>query len=262
MSLPAPGRDFSVVHLAGLAHQHGTEAEYQEINVNQTLALAAWAEKNQARRLIFFSSAKALGEESPKGRPLRPEDPPNPQDAYGRSKREAEDRLQANFRNSPMEIVIIRAPLIYGPGVKGNLRTLMKLLSKQIPLPLQAWSQNRRSFASLTNVISIIEKCLEHPEAARRIFHVSDGEDISTAQLIFRLAQAMGVSARSLAVPGWLIERGFQWIGKGDLQRKLAGSLQLDISQTQQILDWKPAGRMADDLSEMAEIFKGRPDSA
>ena len=256
MSLPALGQDFCVVHLAGLAHQHGTEAEYHEVNVNQTLALADWANKRQARRFIFFSSAKALGEKSRKDQPLRPEDPPHPQDAYGRSKREAEEKLRANFCDSPMKIVIIRAPLIYGPGVKGNFRTLMKLLDKQIPLPLNAWSQNLRSFAGLTNVVSLIERCVDHPEAGGRIFHASDGEDISTAELIFRLAHAMGVPVRSMPVPEWLVGIGLRWAGKGDLQQKLAGNLQLDITQTRHLLNWNPPTSMGEELARMVRFFQ------
>jgi len=257
-SLAGLGQGFSVVHLAGLAHQRGAPEEYFRVNVECTLALAQWAEKNRAKRLIFLSSAKALGEESSPGRPLRPQDPPKPVDAYGISKRQAEDRLHAFSRDTRLQVVTVRAPLIYGPGVKGNIRLLMRLLDWGVPLPLEAWSQNQRSFVGLSNLVSLIEVCLVHPQAAGRVFHATDREDVSTAELIQRLALAMGRRARHLPVSPWLLETVCKLAGKTDLYRKLSGSLCLDSRETEPILGWKPTVAMAEELIRTAKNFSAR----
>lgn len=257
-SLAGLGQSFSVVHLAGLAHQRGSPEEYFRVNVELTLALAHWAEKNEAKRLIFLSSAKALGEESSPDRPLRPQDSPQPIDAYGISKREAEDRLHSFARDARIQVVTIRAPLIYGPGVKGNIRLLMRFLDWGVPLPIEAWSQNQRSFVGLTNLVSLIEVCLVHPQAAGRVFHATDREDVSTSELIQGLAVAMGRRARHLPVSPWLLETVFRLAGKADLYRKLSGSLCLDSRETEQILGWKPTVEMEDELIRTAKNFSAR----
>jgi UDP-glucose 4-epimerase len=255
-SNPSPVEGSVVVHLAGLAHQRAREDEYHRVNVELTLAFAGWAEQRGAKRFIFFSSSKALGEESPLSQSLGPEHPCRPTDPYGQSKQAAEEALRARFHNSPMEIVILRAPLIYGPGVKGNLLWLMRLLASGIPMPIRAWRSNLRSIAGLSNVVSCIELCLHHPDAGHRTFHISDGEDVSTGELICRLAEALGVKARELPLGPCFLEKFFRGIGQGELYQKLAGNFRLDIQDTRQVLGWRPITPMKDEVAKMVKYFQ------
>ncbi|HRQ59859.1 MAG TPA: sugar transferase, partial [Azoarcus taiwanensis] len=165
---------------------------------------------------------------------------PAPEDAYGQSKLEAERGLMAIANETGLEVVIIRPPLIYGPGVGGNFSTMVRWVARGIPLPLGAITQNRRSLVALDNLIDLIVTCLDHPAAANQVFLVSDGEDVSTTGLLQRIAAAMEKSARLLPVPVWMLERTAALLGRRELARRLCSSLQVDISKTQETLGWRP----------------------
>jgi len=233
-----------VVHSAARAHIMKDEvadplAEYRRVNVGGTLNLARQAVKAGVKRFIFISSIKVNGEQSHQGKPFTENNEPYPQDAYGVSKREAEDGLMSLARESDMEVVIIRPVLVYGPGVKGNFATLNKLVSKGVPLPLGA-VKNRRSFVALGNLVDLVTTCLDHPAAANQVFLAGDGRDMSTPELLQEVAAAMGKSARLVPVPEGLLMFGATLLGKKAVAQRVLGSLQVDISKARNLLGWSP----------------------
>jgi len=222
------------------------------------------------RRFIFLSSIKVNGEEtgeagsaerrvlSPEGRKtFREDDVPAPEDVYAISKWEAEQGLRQISGQSGMEVVIIRPPLIYGPGVKGNFLTMLRWLEKGWPLPLGS-IQNKRSLLALDNLVDFIMICLDHPAAANQIFLVADGEDISTTELLRRTSVALGRPVRLLPVPQWVVESGLALLGKGGLAQRLCGSLQVDISKARELLGWTPPVSVDEALQETALHFRSR----
>ena len=233
-----------VIHLAARAHIMKDEvadplAEYRRVNVAATLNLAHQAAAAGVKRFIFISTIKVNGEQSPQNQPFTAEDIPTPVDAYALSKYEAEQGLQQIGQATGMEVVIIRPPLVYGPGAKGNFASMTKLVTKGLPLPL-ASVQNKRSLIALDNLIDLIITCIAHPAAANQVFLAADGEDLSTADLLRRLGHAMHKSARLLPVPPSLLLSGATLLGKPSLAQRLLGSLQVDTTKTQQLLGWKP----------------------
>lgn len=233
-----------VVHAAARAHvmrdSHANPlAVYRKVNVDGTLNLASQAAAAGVRRFIFISSIKVNGEQTLPGRPFRATDTPAPEDAYGISKWEAEQALMQVAAETGMEIVIIRPPLVYGPGVKGNLASMIRLLEKGIPLPLGA-IHNQRSLVGLDNLVDLITRCLDHPAAANQMFLAGDGVDLSTSELLRALADAMGRPARLLPVPASLLCLGASLLGKRAVAQRVLGSLQVDITHTRETLDWTP----------------------
>jgi nucleoside-diphosphate-sugar epimerase len=234
----------TVIHLAARVHIMQDKvtnplAEYRKVNVDGTLNLARQAAGAGVRRFLFISSIKVNGEATMEGYPYKPDDQPAPVDPYGISKREAEDALRRLAHETGMEVVIIRPPLVYGPGVKANFYTMMRLLDKRAPLPLGA-VYNQRSLIALDNLIDLIVMCIEHPAAADQIFLAADGEDISTTELLQRIAAALGKKPRLIPVPMSLLQGGARLLGKQALAQRLCGSLQIDISKTRELLNWTP----------------------
>jgi nucleoside-diphosphate-sugar epimerase len=213
--------------------------EFRKVNVEGTLNLARQAAAAGVKRFIFISSIKVNGEATLPGKSFSAEDVPVPVDAYGVSKLEAEQGLYELAESTGMEVVIIRPVLVYGPGVKANFLSMMRWLSRGIPLPLGA-IHNRRSLVALGNLISLIVLCIDHPRAANQTFLVSDGEDVSTTDLLRKLACALGKPARLLPVPGWLLQGIAALLGRRSLSQRLFGSLQVDISKNQALLGWTP----------------------
>jgi nucleoside-diphosphate-sugar epimerase len=214
-------------------------AEYRRVNLDGTMALARQAAQSGVRRFVFLSSIKVNGEETVRGQPFSASQRPAPADPYGVSKMEAERALLALAAETHMEVVIIRPPLVYGPGVKANFLAMMRALQKRVPLPLGA-IDNRRSLVALDNLVDLIIKCIDHPAAANEIFLVSDGDDMSTTDLLRRLATAMGVSAFLIPVPEALLQFVAGLLGKGSVAKRLCGSLEIDIAKTRDLLDWHP----------------------
>ena len=233
-----------VIHAAARAHIMNEEAddpllEYRKVNVEGTLNLARQAASAGVKRFLFISSIKVNGEETSPGRPFLSDDTPDPQDAYSVSKLEAEIGLQKLADETGMEVVIIRPPLVYGQGVKGNFASLVKLVSKGVPLPLGA-IKNQRSLVSVDNLVDLIFTCIDHPAAANQIFLASDGDDLSTTQLLRSVATARSVPARLISVPSSLLMFAATILGKKTIAQRLVGSLQVDISKARELLDWTP----------------------
>lgn len=233
-----------IVHAAARAHIMKDEAadplsEYRRVNVEGTLNLARQAAAAGVKRFIFISSIKVNGEQTAKDQPFYSHDTPSSEDFYGISKHEAEQGLRELAAETGMEVVIIRPPLVYGPGVKGNFASMIKLVGKGWPLPLGA-VHNKRSLVALDNLVDLIITCIDHPGAANETFLVSDGEDLSTMQLLQGVAEAMGKPSRLIPVPASLLQFGATLLGKKAVAQRLLGSLQVDISHTQKCLNWTP----------------------
>lgn len=249
----------SVVHLAARVHvmrdlAADPLAAFREVNVDGTLNLARQAAAAGVKRFAFLSSIKVNGEQTPIGHPFTPNDAPNPSDPYGISKCETEDGLRRIADQTGMEVVIIRPVLVYGPGAKGNFLSMMRWLDRGIPLPLGA-IHNARSLVALDNLVDLIVTCLDHPAAANQIFLVSDGEDLSTTELLKRTATAMGIRPRLIPVPASIIQAGATLLGKCDVAQRLCGSLQVDISKTRDLLGWAPPITVDAALKRTADDF-------
>jgi len=234
----------AVVHAAARVHASGGGAkdallEFRRVNVKGTLRLAQQAAAAGVRRFVFLSSVKVNGEITRSGLPFSEEDVPAPQDPYAVSKMEAEQSLRQLATDTGMELVIIRPPLVYGPGVKANFAALMHAVQCGWPLPLGA-VHNRRSLVALDNLVDFIVTCLTHPQAANQTFLVSDGHDLSTTELVRGLAQAAGVSAHLLPVPLWVLQAGATLLGRREAAQRLCGNLQVDIAKACSLLGWVP----------------------
>lgn len=244
IELPALVQIDTVVHCAARVHVMSDSvadplAKFREINVQGAVRLAHKAAESGVRRFVFISSIKVNGEATLPGMPFKADDQPAPVDPYGVSKCEAEERLREIGRETGMEIVIIRPPLVYGPGVKANFLSMMRWLRKGLPLPLGAL-RNQRSLVALGNLVDLIVTCIEHPAAANQTFLVSDGEDLSTTRLLRRMAAALDTRALLLPLPQILLQAAAQLMGKGEMAQRLCGSLQVDIDKTRLLLQWSP----------------------
>jgi len=245
-----------VVHLAARVHvmQETTTnplEEFRRVNVQGTLNLARQAAAADVRRFLFVSSIKVNGEETQLGQPFTADDKPAPLDAYGVSKMEAEQGLRDLAVQTGMEVVIIRPPLVYGPGVKANFAAMMRWLKRGVPLPLGV-IHNQRSLVALDNLVDLIVTCLSHSAAANQTFLVSDGEDVSTTGLLRRMGQALGRPARLVPVPASWLKLAAAMVGKRDVAQRLCGSLQVDISKTRELLGWVPPVSLDEGLRRAA----------
>jgi nucleoside-diphosphate-sugar epimerase len=229
-------------------------AEFRKVNVEGTLRLARHAVGAGVQRFIFISSIKVNGEDTLPGRPFTADDCPAPIDAYGVSKYEAEKGLEKIALSSNMEVVIIRPPLVYGPGVKANFLTLLRWLNKDVPLPFGA-IHNRRSLVSVANLVDLIVTCLDHPSAANQIFLAGDGEDLSTTELLKRLGFALGKKPRLLPFPSWLLGAVAVMFGKQAVIKRICGSLQVDIGKTHDQLGWIPPVSIDKALRQTADDY-------
>ena len=248
----------AVVHCAARVHVMSEKSsdpltEFRQVNVEGAVNLALQAAAAGVRRFIFLSSIKVNGESTELGRPFTANDVPAPEDPYGISKHEAEKSLRLIASETGMEVVIIRSPLVYGPGVKANFESMMRWLARGVPLPLAAVTENRRSFVALDNLVDLIVTCLNHPAAANQTFLVSDGEDLSTADLLKRMGSALGHPARLFCIPLALLKLGGTIARKPGIYRRLCGSLQLDIAKTRQLLGWTAPVSVTDGLRRAAE---------
>jgi nucleoside-diphosphate-sugar epimerase len=246
-----------IVHCAARAHVMKDDAidpveAYREVNVAGTLELARQAALSGVKRFIFISSIKVNGESTPQGRQFLADDTPAPEDPYGVSKSEAEMGLLEIAKESSMEIVIIRPPLVYGPGVKGNFASLIKWVERGIPLPLGV-VHNLRSLVALDNLVDFISLCIRHPAAANQVFLVSDGNDISTGDLLRKIANAYGRRAWLIPIPVGLMTFIARILGKKAVADRLFGSLMVDITKARDLLGWQPVLSMEEQLKKMAE---------
>jgi len=246
----------AVVHTAARVHvmQEAAAdpmAEFRRVNVQGTLNLARHAAAVGVRRFVFVSSIKVNGEATQLGRPFTADDVPAPMDAYGVSKMEAEQGLRELSVLTGMEVVMIRPPLVYGPGVKANFAAMMRLLKRGVPLPLGA-IQNKRSLVALDNLVDLIATCLMHPAAANQTFLVSDGEDVSTTELLQRMGLALGRPARLVPIPASWLKLAATMVDKTEVAQRLCGSLQVDIEKTRRLMEWCPPLSLNEGLKRAA----------
>ena len=249
-----------VVHLAARVHVMRDHAdnpltEFRKVNVAGTLNLAMQAAKAGVKRFIFISSVKVNGEHTDVGIALTEESLVNPQDAYGISKLEAEQGLMLIAQQTGMEVVVIRPPLVYGAGVKANFATMMRMVKLCFPLPFGA-IYNTRSFVYIDNLVSLILKCIDHPAAANQVFLVSDGQDLSTTELLRVCANALRVKSTLMPIPQKWIEIFAALIGKKEVAQRLCGNLQVDITKAHTLLDWTPPITVEEGLNATAIGFK------
>lgn len=233
-----------IIHLAARVHVMNDNVsepinEFRRVNVEATVNLANQAAQFGVKRFIFVSSVKVNGEFTEENKPFRENDIANPSDAYAKSKFEAENALFSLANKSLMEIVVIRPPLIYGPGVKANFANMLKVLHLKLPLPLGA-IRNKRSFVYIGNLISLIERCITHPSAANQIFLVSDGQDLSTKELLTKCALMLNLKLLLLPIPLIILNGLAILFNKQALIQRLCGNLQVDIAKAFNLLNWKP----------------------
>lgn len=241
-----------VIHTAARAHvmyEHLRDAEVQYHLINVALRLAEAAAQAGVKRFVFISSIKVNGEASTK--PFLEADVPAHEDDYGRSKWRTEQCLTEIGQRTGMEIVILRPPLIYGPGVKGNFASLIKLINKGIPLPFGAIN-NQRSLLALDNLASAILLASQHPASANQTFLLADNEDVSLTQLIKLIAQLQGKKARLIPVPVRWMQFVAKVLGKQAVAERLLSSLQIDTAKIRQTLGWKPSTSMAHQLAKIS----------
>ena len=249
-----------VVHTAARVHVMRDTSlepltEYRRVNVEGTLALARAAAAAGVRRFVFLSSIKVNGEESRAGIPFSADDLPAPKDAYGISKLEAERALRSLAAATGMEVVIVRPPLVYGPGVGANFRSLMRWLQRGVPLPLGGIS-NKRSLVALPNLVDLLAACISHPAAANQVFLAGDGVDMSTSELLRRLGLALERPARLISLPAGCMRVLLLSLGMERIWPRLWGDLQVDIGKTCRLLDWRPPVPVDVALREAAQSFQ------
>ncbi len=249
-----------VIHSAARVHVMSETdpdplAAFRAVNVEATLRLAKEAELAGAKRFIYISSIKVNGESTRPGVPFRADDVPSPQDPYGVSKMEAEQALLKMSESSAMDVVIIRPVLVYGPGVKANFASMMNWLMTGVPLPL-GLIKNKRSLVSSFNLAHLVLHCVDHPKASNKIFLVSDGEDLSTTQLLKKLKFFLDSHSLLLPIPEWLIKLCASLIFRRDIATRLCGSLQVDISETIHLLGWTPPQTVDEGLGITAKHFR------
>ena len=247
----------AVVHLAAKVHVMDESSadpiiEYRKTNVDGTKHLVQIAESKKVRRFVYVSSIKVNGEE--RADPYTEADQPAPVDPYGISKFEAEQELQSIAGKTGLELVIVRPPLVYGPEVKANFLQLIKLVDRGIPLPL-AGVTNRRSLIFLGNLIDALLNCIVHPKAAGKTFLLSDGEDLSTSELIQKISFALGRSTRLFPLPSEFLRFIGRLTGKTKAVSRLLESLSIDSSKIRIELDWKPPFSMEEGLKKTADWY-------
>jgi nucleoside-diphosphate-sugar epimerase len=249
-----------VVHLAGLAHlpdeAAATAADiFSRVNAEGTARLASAAVGAGVRRLVLVSSALVHGEASP-GHPFSEDEAPAPANAYARSKLDSERRLMAAARNSALQWVILRPPMVYGAGARGNFRRLVDLVRTRVPLPLGA-ATAPRSFIGVDNLADAVVRCVEHERAANQVFLLSDTETTSTADLIHRIAAALGRRVWTPRVSPALLRTLFRIAGRERDFRRLFDPLELDSGRIRARLDWSPPVSLDEGLRRALTDFRG-----
>lgn len=247
-----------VIHCAAKVHDMRDTGNYdlfRGVNVDGTINLAKQAERAGARRFVFLSTLKVLGEMSPPGRPFIESDIATPADAYSRSKYEAECALRELSKNSSLELVIVRPPLVYGPGVKANFQSLINAVNRSIPLPFAGITKNKRSFISIYNLVDFLICAAQHPSAANEAFLVSDDEDLSTARLLRKIAGALNKPLYAVSVPKSVLLITASLFRKRQAMQRLTSDLSVDVSKAKQLLGWSPIASCSWALERTAKHF-------
>jgi UDP-glucose 4-epimerase len=251
----------AIIHTAARVHMvHDSDPSplnaYRCTNTDLTLRLAHMAAQCGVKRFVFLSTIKVNGESTQPGQAFTAEDTvTTPLDPYALSKQEAEVGLRQIAEQTGLEVVIVRPPLVYGPGVKANFLRMMQWVDRGVPLPLGA-IYNQRSLVSTDNLASFLERCTIHPAAANQTFLVSDGADVSTSDLLRAIGDALGRPARLLPVPQQWLENCLHWVSLHDVARRLCADLTVDIEKNQQLLNWVPPCTVAQGLQRTVQAFK------
>lgn len=251
----------AIVHLAARVHVMCEKAadplaEFRHVNVAATANLARQAAASGVMRFVYVSSIKVSGERTER-RAFTADACPRPEDAYAQSKLEAEQALRKIGERTGLEVVIVRPPLVYGPGVKGNFLSLLRWVGRGLPLPL-ALCRNRRSLVGITNLCDLLARCVSHPAAAGKVFLAGDGEDLSTAELVQRLARALDRPSRLVPVPPSWLYLAARMLGKPGIYERICGSLQVDIGEARRVLEWDPPLNVDDELTRTARWYLGQ----
>ncbi|MBA6326397.1 SDR family oxidoreductase [Colwellia sp. MB02u-6] len=250
-----------VIHCAARVHVMNEVDEdpleaFREVNVGGTLQLAQAASKSGVKRFIFVSSIKVNGESTTERLPYQSSDTSNPEDHYGISKAEAEEGLKKLAEETGMDVVVIRPPLVYGPGVKANFAAMLKLVSTGVPLPFGCINNNHRSMVYVENLISLIIECINNTNAANQTFLISDDDDLSTKAFVQGLSRALGKCSFMLPVPNTVFSLAGKILGKTAIIDRLCGSLQVDIKHTKNTLNWQPPYSVEQGFAATAKAFK------
>mgnify|MGYP001320361996 CR=1 FL=1 len=254
-----------VIHCAARAHVMNDGSvdpltEYRKVNVAGTLNLARQAAEAGVKRFIFISSVKVNGESTTNRKAYSEDDLPQPEDAYGISKKEAEDGLQEIAKNTGMELVIIRPPLVYGAGVKANFLNLLKLSAKNIPLPF-ARVNNKRSMVYVGNLVDFIICCVEHPAAANQTFLIADDAPVSLAGLLKQMRTSLGLPVRLLPVPVAAFKVLGKVTGKQAVVDRLVGDLALNTQKAKMLLGWEAPYSFEQGIQITVEDFLSRKEA-
>lgn len=250
----------AVIHLAARVHvmqetADDPQAAFDAVNVHGTARLLEACTSAGVKRFVFASSIKVNGEATDATTPAFDATlPANPQDPYGRSKYAAEQLAN----HAPLTTTNVRLPLVYGPGVKGNFSALFKLVARGLPLPFGA-IDNRRSLLGVRNAADFLLRCTTHPGAANETFVLADGDDLSTAELIRRIATALDTRALLVPIPPGMLRAGLSVLGRGAAADRLLGSLVVDASRARAALNWTPPVTMADELQATAAWLRAGP---
>lgn len=241
-----------IIHCAGRAHIMNDRAkdplkEFRLVNTESTARLAEAGASAGVRRFIFLSSIKVNGEETTPGQPFDHKSSPRPADPYGVSKHEAEMRLRELPTLSALEVCIIRPTLVYGDGMKGNVRRLVRLIERGLPIPFASAKHNKRSMVHIDNLVSLIITCIQNPNAAGQTFLVSDDRDLSTAEFIGVLGNLCARPAKQVSFPLWIMHRLARSFCYDAEFKRLTGTLQVNIEHTKSVLGWKPPRHLVSD---------------
>jgi UDP-glucose 4-epimerase len=255
---PALANVDTVIHLASAAHEVRPReaAHYQTVIVDGTRRLAEQAVACGVRRLVYVSSIKAVAESTTTA-PLTQSTDPMPRDIYGSCKLQAEQAIISAAAQSDLEVVIVRPPLVYGPGVRGNFLSLLRLAGKGLPLPLGSVS-NARSLVYVDNLCDLLEVCVVDPSAVGKALFVSDDQDVSTPDLIRMIAALLGCKARLIPVPMVMLKTLAMATGQWSSVRKLCGSLQVDVQETQRLVNWSPSVSLQQGLARTVDWYKAQ----
>jgi len=252
----------AVIHLAARVHVMKDKAadplaEFLKVNLYGTSNLAQQAASAGVKRFVYVSSVKVNGEQTTVNRPFSESDEPDPQDPYGISKWRAEQDLQRIAHETGLEVVIVRPPLVYGPGVKGNFIRLLAAIDKGIPLPL-AGANNARSLVYVGNLVDTLIACATHPAAAGQTYLVSDGDDVSTAMLVDMIARSLGRNSRAFNFPPAILRAVATVLGRAEQMNRLFGSLRVNDEKLRRELGWSPPYTLEQGLRATSEWYRAR----
>ena len=249
----------AIVYLASHSPQAGENPEdakraYKQVLVEGSERLARAALAAGVRRLLYISTIKVNGEATPINVPFTEDTPPRPEDVYGLSKWQAEQMLKEIGSNSPLEVVILRLPLVYGPGVRANFLSLLRLVERGFPIPLRS-VHNRRSMLYVKNLADVIIRCIDAPQASGETFLVSDNMDVSTPELLEKLAAQLGRKLHSWPIPVALLHGAGKLLGKSAMVNRITGSLIVDTRKVRQQLEWAPPFTLDEGLRDTVQWY-------